>query len=289
VTRPGCYGEAMHRTSWIVGLLLTALVPELAVCGGPRLGAIDSFACFYATGHTDALSRYKLVVIQPENYTAADIASIKKSGTIVLGYTSVGETDEASGASYYLDKNRDGKPDQNTAWSSYYVDARSEAWQSKILNQIVPQILAKGCDGLFLDTVDTVDVYPETGPGMASLIGALRAKYAAIPLISNRGFAILESIVPHLDGILFEDFTTSWDTAKGRSNLHTADEVSWADKTLAKIRSTAPSGFLVLALDYADPNDPKVAQVAVDHAKAAGLTYSIASGALTNLPSAGGR
>lgn len=274
--------------------------------GTRRLPFIKGYACYYGQPKIPELSKFPLAIIEPGQYTPAQIAQIKKAGVIVIGYLSVGEILETSRAKpvaggrnapkrlaiepYYLDRDGDGQPDRNGSWNSLYVDARAAAWQKRVLEELAPKVLAqKGCDGLFLDTIDTVDVYPETRPGMIELIKKLRAAFPKAPIIANRGFEILEGIVPHIDALLFEAFTTRYSPESNRSVLHPASDLEWVDGIVGRIKQAGGNDPIqILVLDYADPKDPQVKAAAVARAKRSGLTYSISTGSLDRLPIEGG-
>ena len=159
-----------------------------------------------------------------------------------------------------------------------------------MLNEFVPErIEVKGADGLFLDTIDTVEAYPESWRGMIKLIAALRKKYPRIPIVANRGFTILEGMIPEIDGILFEAFTTRWDPGRKSSSLHSDSDLEWVDGVLAKIQKLGGSlGIQVLVLDYAGPGQDEVARRARKRADVAGLTWSLTTGSLDALPFDGG-
>jgi hypothetical protein len=280
-----------------------------AAHAGPKLlPFIKGYACYYGQPKVAELSHYPLVILETGQYNAAQIAQIKKAGVTVIGYLSVGEVLESPRskppttppaknaphplalAPYYLDRDGDGTPDQNGSWNSLYVDARAAEWQRRVLEELAPLVLQKkGADGLFLDTLDTVDVYPETKSGMIDLVKKLRAKFPKAPIIANRGFTIIESIVPSIDAVLFEAFSTHYSPETNRSHLHPASDLEWVDGVLARIKSAGGANpAQVLVLDYADPKDPKVKAQAIARAKAAGLTYSISTGSLDKLPIEGG-
>lgn len=293
-----------------INVLLAAIIHSAgaAPVSAARLPPVKSYACYYGPPKLDALARYPLAIIEASHYTPADVAQLKRAGTLVIAYLSVGEVLEPSRAAtptaapapgaprrlaiapYYLDRDGDGKPDTNPGWGGFYVDARAPAWQARVLDELAPKLLGeKGAEGLFLDTLDTVDAYPEIKPGMIELVRKLRAKFPSAPIIANRGFTILEGIVPHVDAVLFEAFSTQYDPGSNRSRLHDASDLEWVDGILARLRAASRDGSLqVLVLDYADPKDPKVKDAAVRRARASGLTYSISTGSLDNLPIEGG-
>jgi hypothetical protein len=241
--------------------------------------------------------------MEAAQYSAEEIRRIRKGGAIAAAYLSLGEVREeprlaagqAAGVSgialspYYLDGDADGKPDRNASWGGLYVDARSPVWQERVLREMIPALIRKNANALFLDTLDTVDRFPETREGMVDLIRRIREAYPDLPLIANRGFSILEGTIPHLDAILFEAFSTRWDPASARSTLHPAADLEWVDAMLGKIRKIGGGKVpQVLVLDYASPKDAVVLNAAVSRARKAGLTYSITQGNLNVLPMEGG-
>ena len=52
------------------------------------------FTLYYGYEETRLLSDYKMVVIQPWAFTASDVKRLRQSGSLVLGYISLGEDDE---------------------------------------------------------------------------------------------------------------------------------------------------------------------------------------------------
>ena len=68
--------------------------------------------------------------------------------------------------------------------------------------------MQRGFAGLFLDTIDVQEIFPETRKGAADLVRQIRAQYPSILLAANRGFSLLEETNFCLDAFLFEAFTT---------------------------------------------------------------------------------
>ena len=76
-------------------------------------------------------------------------------GTVRLGYLSVGEADrnrrEADGV-----RGQGFLVEPNPDWpDNVRVDIRDPRWQELLLEREVPRLLARGFDGLMLDTIDT--------------------------------------------------------------------------------------------------------------------------------------
>lgn len=304
----GCSPSRFLYIKAALAVICLMTMNETGWAGTRRLPFIKGYACYYGQPRIPELSKYPLVIIEPGQYTPQQIAQIKKTPVTVIGYLSVGEILETPRAKppaspsvkpgpkrlalppYYLDRDGDGQPDRNGSWGSLYVDTRAPEWQRRVLEELAPKVLQqKGCDGLFLDTLDTVDAYSETKPGMIDLVKKLRAKFPKAPIIANRGFTIIEAIVPHIDAVLFEAFTTRYSPESNRSVLHPPSDLEWVDGVLARIQQAGGADPVqVLVLDYADPRNAAVKTAAVARAKKAGLTYSISTGSLDRMPIDGG-
>ena len=269
----------------------------------PRLGPIVRYACYYGNGHEKELARFDLLIVQPEHYDAKAVKLLKQGRAVVLGYLSIGETDVApvepvqspsTGSAetlrrippYYLNRKGDGRPDRNGEWGSYFVDANSLEWKARVLDHLVPDIIERhGMDGLFLDTVDTAEVYPETAAGMVALIVAIRDRYPRMPIVVNRGFTVLDRLLGTVDGVMFECYTSKYDPTTKQSRVLRPEELESADQTLKKVvEQRQATGLRVLLLDYVDPKDKSVRDAAVARARKTGLPYSITNGTLDKLP-----
>ena len=235
-----------------------------------------SFVCYYGSDAMAEMSDFDIAIIESRSHKKEDIEMLKKAGVWTVGYVTIGEDDQLNKgdgkgpggyASYYMDADWDGKPDMNVNWNSYYVNAGSPLWQDIIINKRVKEVIEKGCDGIFMDTVDTVDIYPETKQGMIDLIRKIREKYPEIKIVQNRGFGVLEETAEYIDAIMYEDFSIDYDWQ--------TDTYSKADQ--AKLVSTGlfakginelrkKKNFLVLALDYADLNQKDLIQFCYDRA-----------------------
>ncbi len=246
----------------------------------------ENFVCYYGQDSIADMSEFDIAIVESRNLSKEEIELLKKSGTWVVGYVTIGEDDtlnkgDGKGpggyASYYLDADQDGKPDMNPNWKSYYVNAGNPLWQDIIINKRVKEILDKGCDGIFMDTVDTVEIYQETKDGMIDLIRKIREKYPDIKMVQNRGFGVIAETAPYIDAVMYEDFSIDYDWEN--DTYSKADEAKLVTTgifavNLNKIRYGFKNGkpqkkkpdFLVLALDYAYPEQKELIQFCYDRA-----------------------
>jgi hypothetical protein len=198
-------------------------------------------------------------------------------------------------ASWYLDDNDvdrngagDGRPDRNGVFGGCFVNAGDPAWFGVLEDMTrdgpdrvsgIREILSLdygrglGCDGLFLDTIDTAmpNAYTDpssanpsefewTAPGFSRFLRRLREAYPRHVLLQNRGLAFLDPRHPHFrvttrgsfDLLLFESYRL--DNARDENNPHPYfypdNRHNVAPKLMAEANRS--DGFRVLSLGYAE-------------------------------------
>ncbi len=143
-----------------------------------------------------------------------------------LGYVSVGEAEEYR--SYWPDLVLQSQEKKilvaaNPDWAkAHSVDIRSAEWQSILFDRVIPALLARGYDGLFLDTVDVAASLEELDPiqyqgaseALVRFVREIRRRYPNILIFPNNGFAYMDASKPHymdvVDGIVVEDLYTRY-------------------------------------------------------------------------------
>jgi hypothetical protein len=246
-----------------------------------RIKAIHNYIVYYGAGRAADLARYDLAITQPDTLTAKELTQLKAQGTLVVAYLSIGEVEPDR--PWYSD----GRVDQawvlgqNENWGSYYVDAGQPGWQ-KLMVALVGEYLQKGFDGVFLDTVDTVDLFPATTPGMIALVQALRQSYPDALLVQNRGFAVMDQTASVMDAVMFEDLSTTYNF-EAKSYGYADNSATAAD--LAKLKQR--TGLTILALDYVPPDNPGGAARAVAIAQGYGFVPAVSVINLDDLPDYG--
>lgn len=112
-----------------------------------------------------------------------------------------------------------------------------------------------GADGVFMDTVDTVDIYPAEvyKQGAADLINDMKALYPDKSFCSNRGFSILDRIIGSCSYVMFESFLTDYNWETGVYGKIGEDAAAWNDEITKQLfRLRRDHVFDVLALNYCD-------------------------------------
>ncbi|MGZ4031972.1 MAG: endo alpha-1,4 polygalactosaminidase [Tumebacillaceae bacterium] len=186
------------------------------------LSAVKSYTIYYG-GASDkaikALSQYQMVIIEPRNWTTAQLALLKKNGVKVLGYLSVLEQNSASSlltqaqnADYLL---INGKRDPRAEWSAWSMNINSGHYRDLLFADTQKEIVNKGLDGVFLDTMGDADdgiwstsISDSQRDGSVKFVADLRSKYPNMAIMQNWGLQQLKDrTAPYIDGILWEDFT----------------------------------------------------------------------------------
>ena len=153
--------------------------------------------------------------------------------------------------------------EENPSWpGTHRVDVRQDVWRKAILDGVA-RLRKMGFEGLFMDTLDTPPYLEEVDPkrfkGMAAaavdLVKSVRKRWPDMPIIMNRGYALLPDLVNDIDAVVAESLMTTYDGG--------ARAYKWIDpKTLAEHikllapRKTRTPPLPVLSLDYWNPDDP---------------------------------
>lgn len=204
-----------------------------------RIKDIATYAVYYGVDQKEAekLVNFDLAIVQPTLPREA-LKTLKEAGVKVLAYLSVGEAEPEHQVpkEWVLGKNPN--------WGSYFIDARQPGWQEWVMDK-AREYLGMGFDGLFLDTLDTADLFPEVGQGLVALVKRFREAFPTTILVQNRGFRLLPETVSAVDGVMYENFSSMYDFKAGRYVAVESDP--------SPVLPFAKRGLVVLAMDYALP------------------------------------
>lgn len=193
---------------------------------------------YYGSDNLEKLASYRTVVLQPEHYSAQELKQLAKNSQ-TYAYISLGEDSSKSGPWQLMERNHD--------WDTAYVDLGSSLWQENILKQAA-SYFTQGFQGLFLDTLDAVDKYPEQRNNLLYLISQLKNLAQTKPLIANRGFSLIPELQKYVSAIVFEGFSCIW-TSDGKYRSLNSNELVWTNKIARDLQA---SDLDVYALDYAE-------------------------------------
>jgi endo-alpha-1,4-polygalactosaminidase (GH114 family) len=164
----------------------------------------SDFLIYYGDNASiEYLNSFKEVVLDPDHFNY--VFGLKP---FKYGYISIGEVENYR---EYFDfvKQMGILGKENPNWKgAYYVKLKSGQWQQFVLNYLVESVIAKGYQGLFLDTVDSLIANGEDKNKISEFINNIKKRYPKLKLIMNRGFEIANMV--NVDGILLESTITSY-------------------------------------------------------------------------------
>ena len=233
-----------------------------------------------------AAAKYDMVVIDPYEMTAADVARIKASGKKVLAYINAGAIENwrksiwqegwKVGEPKFLLTEYQGWPDE------VLVDISSPEWR-KILFGWIDAELAKGVDGIFLDNIaegyrfqeDAHVMFPVDRKITREYVRTIREHVGPDKLIfTNQGLEVLydeagsPGMMNFIDGVMQEDLFYS----VAQKALRAEAELKYYYNYLDPFRAM---GKVVLVADYPYPDHPKLVPEIVKKAQAKGyLIYT---------------
>lgn len=167
------------------------------------------------------MKNYDLVIVEPAFYTKELVSKLKKSGTKLYAYVSIMESDtwntervqSLQPGDFFM---TNGQRVHFEKWDSYLMDMTSSHYRSVLLNDLHTQVIDKGFDGIFFDTVgDIVDQfywtdaseYQKQTDGFLTFLQQAERQYPGLSKIQNWGIELFsDATVPYMDAIMWEDF-----------------------------------------------------------------------------------
>lgn len=136
-----------------------------------------------------------MVVVEPEDYSAAELKELKKKGAKVLAYLSVGSVSDER--SYYKTlepytlRKLDDWPHER------YLDVREAAVRTW-LQKKARELKRKGCDGFWLDNIDVYEEYrfTEMFQGLVNVLHAIKAVGGYV-MINGGMLFLTDMLIPH--------------------------------------------------------------------------------------------
>lgn len=223
------------------------------------------------------LKKIDLVVLDPDQVPSPPPGRTKK-----IGYLSLGEAEDYR--SYWTHIPSQVLVESNPQWpGAHRIDMRQSAWQDLVLNELIPQILAKGFEGVFLDTVDTAAYLEETRPqefqgsvdAAIELIGKMRAKFPQMIILLNNALPLLPRLEGFIDGVTVEDLYTRYDFDTKRVGATPAEDSISKEKLLDAFiaRTHKP----VLNILYEDPQSSSLSEESIKRSEQKGYLWYLAT------------
>lgn len=143
------------------------------------------------TKNIDKLKDYETVVIDAQHFTKEQIEAFKARGHKVYSYINIGSLENFR--SYYKEY-KDLKLGKYEHWDEeIWINVADQRWQDFMLNNMIPNLTAKGIDGFFVDNCDVYYNYRKPGilDGLTSIMKALVATGKAV--LINGGDCYLDA------------------------------------------------------------------------------------------------
>ena len=212
------------------------------------------------TEPTRTFNPYSLLILDGRYHPP--LRPLAESGKTLVGYLSLGEA--AKDYTYFGALQSEGllvRP-SSTWQGNYYIDIRDPRWRARVCESIIPEILARGFHGLFLDTLDNALHLEQTDPakykGMneagAQLISAIRCRFPKILLVLNRAYTLLDTVVTDIDVALGESVYATFDFQRKKYCLVDAGLYK-TQVTMLQAAVRKRPGLRIFTLDYWDPSD----------------------------------
>jgi uncharacterized protein (TIGR01370 family) len=183
--------------------------------------------------------------------------------TIRLAYLSVGEADTRrpywptiQGQAFLIEPNPN--------WPGVRVDVRDPRWQDILLTEELPPLIARGYDGVMLDTIDTVPYLETKDPArfagsrqaLRDCLRRLREAYPHAVFIANGSDALVD-VAPFVDGFVVEGVFALYDPGRKEYRETTEVERNWKLGAIARAQAGGPRP--VFTIEYADVGDTRLA------------------------------
>lgn len=271
----------MRRVSVIGALALAAVASTLAgapASAGPQPGPA-SFAFAIGDGQLaggpqqvhDRLGAFDLVVVDGELARADEVAALRRAGSTVLAYLSVGTIERWR--SWYAEL----KPFRLGAWrdweDEWFADVSRRKLRRLLARRIAPGILAKGFDGLFLDNVDMIETrgHRRQRAGMRKLVLTLSGLVhdgGGLLFTQNGRWGLRRlGLLDAIDGWNREDVTWTYDFERRR---YVRNRPGAKRAALRELGAMAARGLTTTATDYTRAGDSEAERESVANACAAG-------------------
>lgn len=248
----------MRPSTFLLGgvLLFMIIITLFVVFQRPR--PVPRWAVYYhgSLPYAEFIA-YDLVVFDSDSHP--DFAE-RRADQVILGYLSTSEAEAYREYYPHIAEMDVLLAPESHGLAKEVIDIRKPAWREYFVNTLMPRVLAKGFDGIILDTIDTPlhleEQHPAQFAGMKQaaieLIKAARAAHPQAKLMLNRGFAILPQVASDIDYALAESILLNYDPVRDSSEFFST---SIYDELVAGLKTAQAQNpaLIVVTLDYA-PN-----------------------------------
>lgn len=267
----------------IVTMLGSAIGISRADTGERYIQNERKWIAYYANKEeSTAFKDYDIIIFDRDKHPS--LKNLQSRGAVIFGYASLAEA-EKERADYDQVKEFMLTQEENPQWKGHYaIDVRNPQWAKYMIENIIPDIIEQGFDGVFLDTLDRAEDLERKNPkryrGMIKaaqkLICAIRYHYPNLKIMTNRGFSILPDILQDVDYILAESILVNYDRNKGEHRFFSDSTYEQLVKKVIGFKSKAPH-IKILSLDYWDMSDEDMVKTIYDKQRKEGFSPYVTS------------
>lgn len=207
-----------------------------------------------------AFKTYDILAFDSDHFP--DFHQDRRRDQVILGYLST--TEAESYRNYYstIEKMDILMHSPYLPENRQVIDIRKPEWREYFTHTLIPQVLAKGFDGIMLDTIDTVlyleENYPLEFSGMKNaavqFISEMRQAHPKTLFMLNRGFPILDAVAPDIDYFLAESICSQYDAISKSGRYFPQTQYNKLASAIHTAQRKNPR-LEVVTLDYWDMSD----------------------------------
>jgi uncharacterized protein (TIGR01370 family) len=246
-----------HCIAKCLGVGLLVSIPTLGITNDKNI------AIYYANNPpVEMLSQFERVIVEADNIEADELTQIRKQGSNVFAYASIGEV--SATRSWYGQIKKEWILGKNVAWDSDVMDLSNPEWQEFLISTVITPLWDKGYRGLFLDTLDSFKLFAVSEEKNANkttelqnFLKRVKKQYPELKLIANRGFEIIPHIAKQLDAVAAESLYASWDNVHKKYTKTSPKNQKWLLKQLVSIKKNY--GLDIIIIDYVPPKQRQYA------------------------------
>lgn len=271
--------------------LLAGLFGTICLMAKNAGNGIDKYVIYYGSdAKASDFKDFKLIVFDSE-YTKL-VETLIRENKIVLAYLSLGEVN--SSREYFPVVKKEGLLlPENPNWKgAHLVDIRKDYWQKFVVNELVPGILERGFDGIFLDTLDSPlelerskpREFAEMKSAAIRLIKSIREEYPDIKIMLNRAYSIAPEVAGDINYLLGESVYHTYDFA-GKKFVPVDKKLYQQQvKLLKEVKRVNPK-VKIMTLDYCPPGNESLYNEIMSRQKANGFIPFVSTTVKLDIPS----
>jgi polysaccharide biosynthesis protein PelA len=211
-----------------------------------------SVAFFYgANPPWDELQAFDLVVVDPDHVPNPTSTGLKH--TRLAAYVALGEVQPSKPyakqipVAWFRGENKD--------WGSRLIDQSQADWPAFFRDQVIGPLWSQGYRTVFLDTLDSYQLFSKTPQsravqeaGMVAVLKAVKQRYPELKLVFNRGFEILDRTHALAEAVVAESLFQGYDAGKAQYKEVNEQDRAWLLGQLNRAKNEF--NLSVIAIDY---------------------------------------